>query len=138
MKGEKEEKSHLVADEDKKILTKILLSLACAKKGQELLMKSSNMMQEVVMTLPSLQKLSEVFGISSNFNPLTIAEAKMKTKYPQCFANFNPLFVPKSLKDSKHQCLVCGKILGSWVGADSHIRKIHSKIFYGPCPKCFF
>ena len=138
MKGELEAKP-TVEDEDKPILTKLLLAIALSKRSQEMLRKSAQLMEEVVVKCPNLKKLSDIFNVAKDFSPESIAEARLKTKFPQCFsASRNPKYAPISIEKGKHACRQCSFVAKTWSGADSHIRQVHSRIFYGPCPSCSF
>lgn len=128
-----------VSDEDKPFLTKILLALSAAKKGHELLAKSADMFQDVVMKVPNVKQLSTLFNSASNYDPQTMSEARSRcTKYKQASGPGGVKnFRPKKISSSEFLCRLCGHTNASWTGCDSHIRKTHSKIYY-QCHSCSY
>lgn len=47
-----------------------------------------------------------------------------------------PKRINKKYGPTRFLCRVCLKEGASWCGIDSHIRRVHSKIYYGPCVVC--
>ena len=138
MKGEVED-SPAIKSEDKPVLTKLLLAIAMFKKAHELSKRGAELLEEAVVKCPNLQNLTKLLSLTSNFDPQSIAEAKMKTKYPQSFAASSvKKFSPKTVTKGEYQCRICSFTGKTWSGTDSHIRQEHSNIFYGPCPCCNF
>ena len=136
MKGEVERKP-AVSCEDKPVLTKLLLALAMFKKSQALSQRAAELMEEIVIKSPNLKNLTKLFSLTKNFNPQNLAEAKLKTKYPQSFAASSvKKYSPRTVAKGEYKCRICSFTAKTWSGTDSHIRQEHSNIYYGPCPCC--
>lgn len=77
---------------------------------------------------------------------LTFLSKKSPQNFPQtsrpCNEDLNEIKIketPKRIRKNgltRFMCPICGKEVGSWDGCDSHIRRVHSKKYYGVCSMC--
>ena len=100
-------------------------------------MKGLNILRELIGRNPSITPLMKVMqpfcGVTI---PGTSVCPPTGTGIPQVVVPGKLRLGPKKLGPSKFQCRECGKLHSSWSGCDTHMRREHSLVFYGPCPNC--
>lgn len=108
-----------------------------------------NVAMKYLCKAAELQKRANqiIHDVSINLNPQEIHEniypfhmKQTNSKFPQ---NVMPAvtcsFIPKKCSKMGKTwffCKICDVKTPSWSGCDSHIRKIHSHLKYGPCNSC--
>ena len=126
--------------EDVEILKDLLHGLTLAEKGRTMTAKGCIKVKKAIAKVPSLHKLSTLLDVIQTHDPDLIVAANKSARLPQTQKVSLPDFYkPKKVKvDGKpiFQCRICSEKFGSWVGCDSHIRKCHTNIQYGPCRFC--
>ena len=124
-----------VPAKDTEICAKVTESLAMAKASAELMAKSARLLQEAIQHAPALSFLGRLLHgqgcpcfLRNQSNPCDMfGNVKLSDLSPS----------PLRLSKNVFGCAICDKRFGSWSGADSHIRQMHTHCFYGPC-KCGF
>ena len=118
-------------------LTKAMGVLSKAARIQS---QALNVIKGVLEDKPSLALLAHILQLYSNFEVVNLAPgARVQKPGSHKTQVFQPgLYAHPVRKGKKFCCPLCPKEFGSWSGCDSHIRKEHSKMHYGPCPNCQF
>ena len=135
------------AQEEQDTIKDLLFGLSLAEKGHQLLAKGCTKIRNAIFRMPSLHKLSGLLEIIKTTDPDLVVAANKTSKLPQTQSNSLPsIYKPKLVnleedtksKSRQFRCRICERDFGSYVGCDSHIRREHTGIKYGPCPKCSF
>lgn len=127
-----------LSNDEKANLCQLLHGLTLAQKGHELLAQGCSKIKTVIAQQPSMHKLGGLLELVKNTDPQMLKAAKQQSKIPQTLGSsaIAHIYKPLKLASGKFQCKICEIETGSWVGCDSHIRKVHTNIYYGPCPHC--
>lgn len=129
--------------QEKLHLRRLTKGMAKLAKGAKLQAEGLAIIQDVLAQNPSLQPLASVLrpyqeievGPSSS---LAAAMPASQSGKPQIFQE-GPINVPVRAKNGiDWKCRYCEVVMKSYGGAEAHIRKVHTKVFYGPCPFCPF
>ena len=125
------------SQDEKEALCQLLHGLSLAQKGHEMLASGCERIKTVIARQPSLHKLSGLLQLVKNTDPNLLKAARNNSKVPQTLSSSSIPDIYKPLKvDKSFKCRICDYAAGSWTGCDSHIRKVHTNIMYGTCPKC--
>ena len=138
----------LLQNSDDVATLKLLLhGLTLSQKGHALLSKGCEQIKAAIVKCPSLHKIGGLVEMIKSTDPNLVAKATPKNKIPQVFETSKPdLYKPlkyragkgESVSTFRYRCRICSLHFGSYQGCDSHIRKEHTKLKYGPCPRCEF
>lgn len=119
-------------------LTDAFTKLAAARKLQA---KANNKIAAVLCRNPSLSSLAQALepvNIQTPYLPLAshfhLPATKRGTPQVMSVVDDNPVRAPDGIKFACHYCKL---EFGSWDSADSHTRKTHTGVKYGPCPHCW-
>lgn len=124
-----------IKEDEKPILVDILTAITAAKDGYNLLANSARLLEKAVLMAPDLKSLANILSSATSFNPNAVSAATSRGKYKRQSVKFGvpKEYNPKKKRDGRYKCRLCKFQGGSWSGVDSHIRRDHSKIYYGPC-----
>ena len=131
-----------IEPKDTKTLTFLLHGLTLAEKGHQLIAKACSAIKSAIARNPELYKLSALLEMIKTTDPSLVSGATARSKFKQSVQGesksdaFKPRKITSGEKEGKFQCRICEVVKNSWVGCDSHIRKNHSHVFYGPCRFC--
>lgn len=122
-------------------IQKVQLALKLQQRARELDLKANSLLSSVVQTSPSVTHFAFLLGQVSRPQPSqSVTPAVNNENHPRLTdPNAPNLMIPrKSTVNGKvrFSCRICNFQRGSWSGCDSHIRKSHSFMKYGPCRKC--
>ena len=132
----------LLQNSDDVATLKLLLhGLTLSQKGHALLSKGCEQIKTAIIGNPSLHKIGALLEIINVTDPSLVAQATSRAKIPQTAqsskpACYKPLKITHGEFKGQYRCRICSHCFGSYVGCDSHIRKTHSGVKYGPCPAC--
>ena len=128
---------NVISKDETEALCQLLCGLTLAQKGHQMIAEGCESIKTVIAQNPSLHKLSGLLQLVKSTDPDLLKAAREKSKVPQTLSSSSIPVIYKPLKvDNKFKCRICEHTTGSWTGCDSHIRKVHTSIMYGPCPQC--
>lgn len=126
---------------DLRQLTKGMTKLGKAAKLQQ---AGLALIQGVLARNPSLAPLASVLrpyqSVEVNLSPFASSQPMPESASgkPQVF-QVGPINEPvRAPNGVDWACRYCGKEMVSYYGAEAHTRREHTKVFFGPCPKCNF
>jgi hypothetical protein len=126
-------------------MEKVKIALNLISKARSLQLKANLIFSSVALKCPSVNHFAELLTNTPilpphvDIKPITPPHVDIKQNLPQHVDMSEPKIVPhKQIVNgaTRFVCKLCGTHTGSWSGCDGHIRKTHSFLKYGPCPKC--
>lgn len=127
-------------------IQKVQLALKLQKRARELDLKANMLLSSVVQTTPTVAQFAFLLGQVSHVQMDGGAVTNVTSITPNQHVDLNEYAndyalntIPLKTKTNgavRFICRICKFQRGSWSGCDSHIRKMHSLLKYGPCGKC--
>lgn len=117
-------------------LKQLLIALTNIDMGHKLVSSGTEKIRDIIACSPSLEKLSLLLGCVQQTDPNLLALVKKESEIPLTGGASVPDYLKPKKVDGKYLCKVCNITVRSWAGCDSHIRRAHTNIKYGPCRKC--
>ena len=114
---------------DVRRMTRALLQIS---KGSRLVAKGSETIHSLAVKNPSLSALTTLITPPAGV-PIPVNMPLQIVKKDEIFQPGVVHIGPKRVDGNKFQCRTCNQIFKSWSGCDSHTRKFHTHIAFGPC-----